>query len=95
MGNPVPPTPWPPWIPTKWYCVHLLAYQDLPDYGCIGTAHHVDCCRTGAMIIAWVDYECISGLELCPFSGYSAQEVIDWTGPYDTYEECVFCCNPP
>jgi len=91
MGRPIPPLP-PTLVDEAWYCVTVSAYQHPSLPGCEGEPHPVKCCKTGAMIKAFHEYECINGIELCTFSGYSAQKVRGIDGPYNTAEECYGPC---
>lgn len=92
MGDPVPGE-WPGGLEDdKWYCVTVEAYQHPVSPGCVGVPHIVKCCKTGAMIKAFDAYECINGIELCTFSGFSAQHVVSHDGPYDTADDCYGPC---
>jgi len=91
MGNPLPPD-WPEIEDTKWYCCYLDCYN-LDD--CAGPLQgSTCCCTTGAQILSWINgnNECDAGWELCPFSGYTAQRLIDVKGPYTLRQDCVDAC---
>lgn len=91
MGTPAPP-PWPTLLPGLWYKVYVEAWGGAPPWNnCGGTMLGIaQCCRTGAQIMNWVrfDWQC-SGLELCMFTGFTEQRIVDIDGPYLTQEHCI------
>ena len=91
MGNPIPTEP-PEIDPVKWYCVHVLVYQDTSEkLGCEQDLADKMCCvRPGQSIMDFHLYECSEApYELCIFSGYSSQRIHETEGPFDTYQEAV------
>jgi len=88
MGHPPPPTP-PVINEDLYYDVSVLAYQDILP-GCEGEPMETHCCILGWYIIFFVDLgECLNGNEVCMFSGYSAQKIVDIAGPFGTLQECI------
>lgn len=91
-----PPVDDPTFEPDKWYCVHLDLFQGGgPPWDC--TQNHVGdihVCVDGEDIQDWLDggWECNSAKELVPVTGFTAQKILDHTGPYDTQNECVANC---
>jgi len=98
MGNDIPPD-LPPLEPDKWYCVNIDAYQGGgPPYNCsMNFVVNFNCVQDGEWIQDYIDMggECVGGWELCAFTGYSAQKIGSWTGPYDTYEDAIEDCTNP
>lgn len=92
MGEPSP-TEWPELIADKWYkCTVNCYWGDHPVNTCSGAyIDNCTCCRLGADIDAYlkIPVECRSGSELCMFTGFSAQRVINVEGPYDDFDACV------
>lgn len=92
MGETTPGT-WPELIPDKWYkCTVNCYWADFPAESCSGGyIDNSSCCLLGADINAWftANWECKSGFELCLFTGFSAQRLVDIQGPFDTHAACV------
>ncbi|NVM23410.1 MAG: hypothetical protein HWN68_16705 [Desulfobacterales bacterium] len=95
MGEPTPDD-WPEILDDKWYCVTVDAFQDVgPFDDCRQDfSAQLTCCRQGVHINNWInnELECIGGFELCVFTGFSAQRLLDLKGPYDTQALCNADC---
>jgi len=70
----------------------MAAYQN-PLPGCVGEPNYISCCVLGQDIIEWEPYECINQFELCILSGYTAQRIDNWSGPYDSVDDCWKICG--
>ena len=91
MGTPVPDIPV-EWSTGKYYWTIVEVFQGGGgvggcDQNYIGKAYSP---ITGDFIRAWIaaGLECVTGAELIPFTGYSAQRCVRGYGPYDTFEAC-------
>ena len=91
MGNKIPDEE-PIILPDEIYKVTVRCHQDMtPVEDCSQTyVDTVSCCVSGQDIITFIygGYECKAGYELCTFSGYTAQHVIDIKGPFIDYDAC-------
>lgn len=95
MGDAVPDDP-EPLIDDKWYCMTLEVFQGGPESGCEQTPQGtIKCCKLGVAVNGWRDLEqdCLFATELCVYSGFSSQRIINWIGPYDTVGECNAICG--
>jgi len=98
MGTPIPPEPpEPPVIdPELWYCVTVNIYQGGFEPPCNPSNFIVQtqCCELGAIIIMYNDFDlwCSWGWEICPFSGYSAQELVSIGDSFPTLIACQGDC---
>lgn len=87
------PTEWPEIIRDKWYkCTVNCYWADWPVEACTGD--YIDdctCCLLGADIEDWLAFplECSSIFELCLFTGFSAQRLINLEGPFDDFDTCA------
>jgi len=100
MGEKIPEelpiSPWPPFLdPYLLYCITVNAYQEPGKSGCNGAFETVRCCQYGSIINDFETYGlwCINGIEICTYTGYSAQELVNVIGPYLTEEECWIACG--
>jgi len=91
MGSGIPP----PLEFNKYYCITVRWYQS-PEGGCKGVPNGIEkCCRPGWMIFEWGEYdlECQNYWELCIWTGYSAQMLLNVEGPYDDEFICQEYCE--
>lgn len=91
MGTEVPDD-WPPIYGDKWYKVTVAAHIPSPPYNvCSGPITQTfACCQIGSQINNWIkcDWQC-SGIELCVFSGYTEQRIVNVEGPFDDQDACL------
>jgi len=92
VGNPTPDKE-PEIEVTLWYKVTLDAFQD-PGLvlGCNGLyMGPITCCVDGNTLKGWVIFgmDCVNTTELCAFTGFTAQLLLNAIGPYDLYTECM------
>jgi len=97
MGVDIPVDP-PVFLDDKWYCVSISMYQGGgPPYDCTQNwVADFSCCKPGWFITAWLEggMECNSAYpELCVATGYSAQKLNSFTGPYDDMDSCFENCG--
>jgi len=87
MGHDPPSTP-PTIHDDLWYAVYVYAYQDVQP-GCVGTQFEESCCVQGWRIISFMlDEVCVNGYEICVFSGFTAQQIHNIAGPFNTRDAC-------
>jgi len=91
MGIPVPDD-WPELKAWLWYKVTVDAHRPDPPWNiCAGPITQTfACCQEGAQIINWIkaEWQC-SGPELCVFSGYTEQRIVNIEGPFTDQAECM------
>lgn len=86
MGEKTPRI-WPPYDPEKWYLVNVKSYEN-GDGVCHDYLFDQYCCKSGQIIIDWLPLWCQAGNELCHWSTFTAQQIMNYEGPYDAVEEC-------
>lgn len=86
--------------PLKWYRVLVDVYWVVggPQTGCDDPwISRCQCCRTGAVIQAWIDAgnECVPGALLCFGVGQMSQRIVDIWGPYNDNAACLLEIENP